>query len=362
MVMYGINENQNIFIEKLDYAFRQQVAFDLGEVDNLEIQPAEPYIYNTIKTGYRNQTYDKVNGLDEFNVTQQWQTDIKRVSKELDLTSPVRADMYGIELTRIELYGKKTTDSSSDNDTFMLDCVKGGQIILYDGPFQVESGNRIVLPGVLQFLTGQGFTITGGSLAGVYTVNNTSYLIDGFTTYFVDQTISAGQYTGQFSYYSDVLWTLNRPDYDSITGVLHPETAFNVELSPKRGLLNNAALIHSFCEDESGTIKFTAGDKNSELSTELAGVVITEKENLSVGSLADRLYLPYFLSFTAEVPSDFVVKMNSDPYGEIAFTYRGIRFFGFVEDADVRPQQVDKAKFKLLASPKCDLTKLQKDI
>ena len=354
--------NNNITIEKIEKFFRQQVMFDIGEVDDLEIVPAEPYIFNTIKTGYPNQTYDKVNGQDEFNVTQNWQNYIKRISKELDLSSPARADMTGIELTRIEYYGKKTTDSSSDNDTFMLDCIKGGTFEFYSGTFQVESSNRIVVPGVLPSLTGGTFTITGGTLAGIYTVSNTSYLIDGFTTYFVNETVSPEQYFGTFSYQSNDLWRLNRPAYDSITGLLHPEGAFNVELSPKRALTRNYPFIHSFIEDDGTSLVLTSQDKNSQLSTELNGEVITENESVPVGSMPDKLFLPYFLKFTGEVPDNFAYEVNRDPYGEIAFTYRGIRFYGFLEDVGVRPQQIDKAKFTLLASPKCDLTKLQNDI
>jgi len=96
-------------------------VFELGEVD-AKFSFWEPAQINRISVGYRDQTYDDVNGKDEFNTTNVFQSPRTSIDKELSIVSEYRADMYGIELTRANLNGKTTTDSSSDNDTFVVDC------------------------------------------------------------------------------------------------------------------------------------------------------------------------------------------------------------------------------------------------
>lgn len=111
-------------LEKKEYWFDSGSVIDLGIVNNLAISSANDFIYNTIKVGSLNQDYDNVNGKDEPNTAQVYTTPVTRVIKELNLVSEYRLDMYGIEFTRINLQGKKTTDSGSDNDTFVLQINK----------------------------------------------------------------------------------------------------------------------------------------------------------------------------------------------------------------------------------------------
>ncbi len=98
--------------------------YDLWEVKDFQVSVAEDLIYNTIKVGYPNQNYDDINGKDEFNTTHVYNTPLTRIAKELDLTSEYRADSYGIEFTRANLAGKKTTDSGTDNDVFIIQAVE----------------------------------------------------------------------------------------------------------------------------------------------------------------------------------------------------------------------------------------------
>lgn len=354
-VMLGTRKDQ-IIIEGMATAFDPTIICDLGVVSNLVITQAADMTHNTISTGYRNQTYDNVNGLDEFNVTQQWTTPITKVVSELDLTSPVRADMYGIELTRLNLYGKDTTDSSSDNDTFFLSVIKGATIVYYNGPFEVTGTDTIKIPRDLASMTGQTITVEG---LGTYIVVNTSYLVVGYTLLTVSGVIANGNYVGSIQYDDPDVYRLYRPAYSAITGVLHPTRAFNTELSPKRGLLNNARLIRSFVEDPAAIIKFQTGDKNSELSTTLAGVTITEKEDIVNHDLGDPFYLPYYFEFDTEMPINYKTIIETNPYGTIKFSdENGNVFYGYMWDGDVKPATNDRQKWKLLCSPLTDKTLL----
>ncbi len=112
--------NNELRVERLDYFFRQDVTIELGEVIDFENVPATDIMFNTIKVGYQNQNHDSVNGKDDFAVTQTYTTPITRVVKELDLVSPYIASPYSIELLRLNLTGKDTTDNKGDNETFVI--------------------------------------------------------------------------------------------------------------------------------------------------------------------------------------------------------------------------------------------------
>lgn len=114
------DENNMGTIEEKQYFFNDTAGFNLGEVNDFQCAPAIDHIFNEIKIGWPNQNYSDVNGRNEFNTTWQWTTPIKRIPKVLDLQSKYRADPYGAEFTRINLTNKTTTDSTSDNDVFII--------------------------------------------------------------------------------------------------------------------------------------------------------------------------------------------------------------------------------------------------
>ncbi|MDX1937614.1 MAG: hypothetical protein SFU21_10870 [Flavihumibacter sp.] len=107
-------------IELLTNFLQDDITHDLGTVQDCVLSFAEDRCFNKIKYGWPNEDYDEVNGRNEFNVTAEATTPLETTVRTYDITTPVRADMTGIELTRINLEGKSTTDSSSDNDTFAL--------------------------------------------------------------------------------------------------------------------------------------------------------------------------------------------------------------------------------------------------
>jgi hypothetical protein len=119
--------NSKVIIEPKEYFVPTSSPIALGDVKDLKIGYQREILFNTIKVGYVDQTYDDVNGRYEFNTTSIYTTPVTRVVKELSLISPYRADPYGIEYTRINLEGKTTTDSSSDNDVFIVNVDIGNE-------------------------------------------------------------------------------------------------------------------------------------------------------------------------------------------------------------------------------------------
>ncbi|HTE30276.1 MAG TPA: hypothetical protein VK666_07875 [Chryseolinea sp.] len=95
---------------------------DLGQSKNARITPSKEHLISGLKIGYPEQDYTDVNGRQEFNNTLEFTTPVKSVSKVLELVSIYRTDCFGMEFLRANFDGRTTTDSSSDNDVFMVYC------------------------------------------------------------------------------------------------------------------------------------------------------------------------------------------------------------------------------------------------
>jgi hypothetical protein len=122
-ISWGIRNNI-FYVEKKENAFQPTIQYNLGEVNKLVISPAKDYHYNVVKVGYPNTDTNDVNGRDEFNVTVTYTSPVTKVNRVLDLVSTIGASMYEIEITRINLDGKTTTDSNNDNRNYFLHIEK----------------------------------------------------------------------------------------------------------------------------------------------------------------------------------------------------------------------------------------------
>lgn len=130
----SIESNVAILAPKSNFYRAGQVTGSVGEVSDHTLTPALDYIYSSIKVGWPEQTYDDINGREEFNTTQTYTTPIDRHSNVYDVVSVYRADCYGIEFTRINLDGKSTTDSDSDNDNFLINISHNGTSFIVNRP------------------------------------------------------------------------------------------------------------------------------------------------------------------------------------------------------------------------------------
>ena len=142
-------ENNTATIEARQSYFRNIKTLSMLDSKNVNINTANELLFNAIKVGYPDQTYDEVNGKDEINSQQEYFIDSLGTDKTLDLMSVYRADSYGIEFLRINLEGKNSTDSDSDNDVFFVYANKLPEIDGTYKPFKdgivtgVTSGNSL---------------------------------------------------------------------------------------------------------------------------------------------------------------------------------------------------------------------------
>jgi hypothetical protein len=283
---------------------------DLGDVNNFEVTPLTEEMFSKLLIGYTEQSYDDYNGKDEFNTKYEFQSPLSRVTKDKNLVSPYRADMYGIELTRINFTDKQTTDPASDNDVFWLhidDSAPAGTI---------PAG----LPG-------------------------------------------AGQ-----NYYN-----LYRDNTLTVTGVLSPSTAFNIDFSPKRRMYTWGYWIRSIMYPNISpdlVYKSTAVSQanNVGLETDDGVTIITEKLNEPINNLPgtsytlespnrNQVFYPLVFNIETKIPSN-IMDLMTNPNNEIQFTYKGNTYYGWLLQVSDEPSFTPKQTYKLIASTSNNLTDL----
>lgn len=151
------------------------------------------------------------------------------------------------------------------------------------------------------------------------------------------------------------LW---RPAYTSVTGLANWETYFNLELSPKKNLLRWGRYFRSlFDKLDASYIEQTSADKNTDIVTVLNGITVAEKEKIQVGSLGDKLFLPYYFTFTTETLVNSLELIDIKPYDQIEFEWKGKLWYGFMWDGGIKPYDNEPQNWKLIAAPQNDMSK-----
>lgn len=127
----GLGEDMGVYrLEEGYYFARNSQIVDIGKVSQggYQMSIAEELVGNVVKIGYNDGNTENQDGLQEYNSGQVYDLPTTRIQKEINWVSPVRADQYGIEKLRVDynITRQSTSDTSSDNDTFMVDCYLDG--------------------------------------------------------------------------------------------------------------------------------------------------------------------------------------------------------------------------------------------
>lgn len=95
--------------------------FDMGEVTDVDIQPANDYIFKGVKVGYKDQEYDQLNGRDEYNAGQLYLITNETSGEDMDLLSNYIHAPYAIFNTWVNYQLAQKTNSKSDNQVFVIE-------------------------------------------------------------------------------------------------------------------------------------------------------------------------------------------------------------------------------------------------
>lgn len=126
-------------IEDRDYFYQRALeTSNVGEVKDCVIEPADQFIYNSVKVGYPDKDYEREDGLEEYNSFQEYSSNLKRFPKKYDIVSVYRADRFGVEEIRENQDQKnlEKKDTKQDNDVFLLFTKHTGT----GGAYDLETG------------------------------------------------------------------------------------------------------------------------------------------------------------------------------------------------------------------------------
>lgn len=359
-----------IELEEKAYFFDASDPYHLGEAKGLTWKWANDVRGNVVKIGYPKQNIDDVNGKYAFNNTHIYRSPITRIVKDIEIISPYLTDPFYIEINRLNLDGKTTTDNSSDNDVLMLSI--GDPV----GPASEElfcvfyaDGNKIGI-GVhqLELVKGQKIKITGGANDGkIFRVLSVeTLLLAGYHVY-VDGPVvdDLGGVTVTIEIVAGRVYELRRYTYDNQNdpedfGIPSPTTTFNIEpFSPKRMLRRHGNWLRSlFWQFDNQKLGFNSTEVNGNLKTIRDGVTIKESDDQLIMDLDPMLFKPVDLEFEIDVPVDLVEILEANPQRCFSVDWLGIRYVGFLRKAAIAPASGASQTFVLLSAPGNNLSKL----
>lgn len=346
-------EAGKITIEEKPHFFDNSDPVELGEVKDLEVDPAKELLFNTVKVGYNAIQTDDVNGKFAFCNTHIYKAAVTNVTKELTLISPYAADPFAIEITRANLDGKTTTDNSSDNQVFFLNVKK--QMATYTANFGEFFGAYLItlndVTDIQQFPVGSVITFSGTQFNNkAFTIQSAGIADTLIAFLFVAEATTTE--TGVTATATYGVRILNRPAM-TITGVPDPGTIFNVLLSPKRLLLKHLPWINSVLWDMVGSkLTFQTTEKNADLVAD--GIV--EKGDVVVST--ERLFKNMLFSFDAPVRNDLAELLETEPNRSFSFRWQGRSFTGYSSQVGIAPNDGKEQKIKLLSTNDNNLSTL----
>lgn len=151
-------------------------------------------------------------------------------------------------------------------------------------------------------------------------------------------------------------YRLDRSLNTGTTGLLEPDTVFNLALTPKRCMLNNGGYFRSVLDlMDTSIFKFTTSSKNNAVVCD--GLI--EKEDIPVGSLGTRYFKPYYFDFELIADNDLLDLLDENPLKVFSFQdVNGVTYNGIAEKVGIEPNYNKNQTYKLLCTSDTDLNHL----
>lgn len=151
----------------------------------------------------------------------------------------------------------------------------------------------------------------------------------------------------------DNIYNYERGLNSSLTGVLNPESVYNVALSPARCLQNSGDYIRSLLYlADNKTLKFISSDRNQEMVYNDGTIVLIEKADVPVGSLSAKFFLPILIYI--DTPG------IQDPFDVIGFYINGHPYTGISIENSVNIKTFTPQTYILWSTPDNNLLPLIK--
>lgn len=333
--------------------------FDIGEITKLKLKYASEMLVNVGEFGYKSQDYRQRNGVYEFNTTTFFKFPPNTINKKYTRVCKSRGDCFGIEFIRNNVFNKPTTDNTGDNQPFMVNTKPAQPDVDATVTFNAAL-NMLIVPGGISFVVGDQFQISGS------TSNNNLLTVIAVGSILVAQLIfvSGGPVVDEVNVLVNIDFVLSnslvvlREVYDDMAGTLD-NTVYNIEeMTPHRMMLAHGNTLRSLMvQMQNEYIEFSKADKNSALTTTLAGVIIAERQPELIGGLNDILFYPWYAEFLTPVPLSFSMIMANIGTGYIKGTFYGYPiYFLPIGKMDAKPAKNAAQSWKLMLAPMNNLS------
>lgn len=158
-----IGSQYYIRIEEKEYFYSITSLMECPNANEIKTSVAKDYFISDIEIGYDKWENEEVNGLDEFNTKQNYNTGIKAIESRRLLLSPMIASAYAIEFTRRKKYSNfPSLDWKYDNDNFIM-CLNRS-VDAYNNPTDLDTieldENYSQINNVLDSETGYNYRIS----------------------------------------------------------------------------------------------------------------------------------------------------------------------------------------------------------
>lgn len=331
-------------------------------------------VFNEVEVGFETFSDEGLNTIDDFSTYHQYLLPIKTYKAKKALRSSLIASGYSIETQRREQFNTNPSSSLQDDDEiFIINYIEGDRVyptVTYS-VFYGEFDNVIEFTREVGLLTGDKFKIEGTSAGPndgiIYTVHEK--LQGYFERYDVTPVPFAGSGPVMLTIITEppadlpfgVEYILASRDekFTSISGLLSPSTTYNLEISPKRILLNWASFLNIGLTGKGPdeTVENTFVKSNKDLTSELPASytcgkpgIFREGDNIKLyeWGYAQQPFLPIKVTFDTpmDYPSLNELKQylrgeGSNPdknYGRIVFTdLTGMPWLGAVVNISYNP-------------------------
>lgn len=122
-IIYSSGNDYTIRFGKREDLYVNEVSKEINDYSEFEFAQDTSIIYSSVKIGYSKYDYEKDNGNNEYNFTNEYTTGVSLTDSKLEMTSKYRADSYGFEyaVQDAEDEGKVDEDSKDeDKDIFVI--------------------------------------------------------------------------------------------------------------------------------------------------------------------------------------------------------------------------------------------------
>ncbi len=253
---YGF-EGTTIRHEPIEHYFQDVEVFQISNTDLKQYSevPFPDIFFNLCKIGYKEGFDEELFFRDDPQGDHEYLLPLISPKSDFDFRADYIGSMYAIEQKRREQFLREGATNKFDDEIYLIKL---------DEVTEYQSNDYQYRPNEIQLLEGEFFdvdpgdniTISAGAIAGNYTVGTvTKQQGNTFLQDLTPPIVSNGGFSGPYTLSLNTTKTVPERDenFQSVTNLISPETAYNLKLTPKRLLLNQARWINSILNFKPGT-------------------------------------------------------------------------------------------------------------